>query len=162
MRLVKVEKMLTREEIGKLVVNYKNKGGKKVDLVTTLFKGGMSVAEIAKELKDSGFSYQVVYTYCKNYSLVNGLEVEGGRGKGNSESTELVLQLASQGLSVNEIAKKVKMTYQNVYSTLKRHGALNVRERIIQEKVDDLGQKKVSKKSTPEGIQKGQKVVAGK
>lgn len=180
MRLVNVEKVLSREEIGNVVVNYKKLGGKKVTIVTTLFKGGMSVSEIAKELKDSGFSYQVVYTYCKNYSLVNGLETEGSRGSGVTENTKLILMMADQGLSCGEIAKKAKMTYQSVYSTLKRHGALNVRERVIQDKVakvikeavkvetveskevvkveEKVVPKKTVRRSSPEGVKKGSSV----
>jgi len=116
---------ISKESLRKLIDYYnipfwdlqKNYNDLDVNEIKNLLAKGYSKYKIAAILKCS-------YDKIKNFCRHNGIKTIDGRLKRkNPERDKEILNLYKQGISIREIANKLRITYQSVYEVLRKLGA---------------------------------------
>jgi galactitol-specific phosphotransferase system IIB component len=110
MMKMKVEKILSREEIKKILVSEISKSEK----MKKLFMGGLDVKSISEMMN---VRYNFVYNVVSNMIRVNDMEKEVVKEVKENKKDEII-KLLKEGKSNIEICKKLKCNYNYVWKVV--------------------------------------------
>jgi transposase-like protein len=111
MMMMKVEKMIEKKEIEKIIKGEKSKSEK----MKELFKGGMDVKSISELMN---VRYNFVYNVVSNMIRIDDMEANVIKEEKSNKRDEIV-KLLKEGKSNIEISKELKCNYNYVWKVVK-------------------------------------------
>jgi hypothetical protein len=112
MKIAKVTKAMTQEQVKALVANKELSTSAKV---RQMFEAGMEIKEMASLLN---IRYNFAYNVIQNYTIVNDIDVK--KAERDSKRPQII-ELFIQGKSLADISRATKTNYNYVWKIVDEH-----------------------------------------